>query len=126
MKWEADFDICTFIPDQQNNIIRFTLKSSICTRIQETSFNILTCWYHYMIHKFAIHKFFPNTTNHCWRYQEERETMLHIFWSCPELDHYWREVWMIVQKLTDHVVLDDPTFFFSMFLTSQIKFTNYI
>lgn len=30
LKWETDLD-CTFTPDRRNNIIRVSLKSSICT-----------------------------------------------------------------------------------------------
>lgn len=40
-KWEADLDR-TFLPDQVQRIIQFALKSSVCTRIQENNFKLLT------------------------------------------------------------------------------------
>lgn len=45
MKWNTGLNH-TFTPGHQNNVIRFSHKSSICTRIQETNFKLLTRWYH--------------------------------------------------------------------------------
>lgn len=52
-KWEKEMNR-TFTRSQQQNIVRFSLKSSICTKIQESNYKILTRWYHtpQMLHKF--------------------------------------------------------------------------
>lgn len=43
--------------------------------------------------------------------REERVTLLHIFWFCPKLDHYWKEVQRLIQQFTDFPVPDNPVFF---------------
>lgn len=54
------------------------------------------------------HRCFINFILRC---QEGRGTMLRIFWSCPKISSYWREVRNIVQKFTDYKIPDDPAFF---------------
>lgn len=83
VKWETDLNR-TFTVAQKQNIIRFSLKSSICTKIQENNFQILTRWY---LTHLRLHRYYPATLDHCWRCQGSRGTILHIFWSCPKLTH---------------------------------------
>lgn len=78
-KWEVDLNQSFTVLERQN-ILRFSLKSSICTKIQETNYKILTRWY-YMPQ--LLQKYYPTTTDRCWRCQTDRGTLLHIFWSCP-------------------------------------------
>lgn len=55
----------TFTETQKQNMIRFSLKSSQCTKIQETNFKILTRWY---LTPSRLHAIFPDTPNYCWRF----------------------------------------------------------
>lgn len=54
-KCEMDLQRC-FTNTQKQNIIRFSLKSSICTKIQETNYKILTSWYYTPQ---LLHQYFP-------------------------------------------------------------------
>lgn len=74
----------------------------------ENHFKLLMRWYHASA---LLHKFFPTTTDHFWRCQEGQRTFLHIFWSCPKLEYFWKEVQRIVQTFTDYEVPDDLAFF---------------
>lgn len=40
----------------------------------------------------------------------DKGTILHIFWSCPLLKHFWTTVRAITQKFTDHTIQNDPAF----------------
>lgn len=98
----------TFTKTQRSNITRFALKSSFCTKVQETNFKILNQWY---CTPSLFHKYFLITSALCWRCQEEHGTLLHIFWSCTKLSGLWREIRTIIQKFTTHRVPNDPAFF---------------
>lgn len=106
-EWERDLDK-TFNTPQRRHILRFTYKSSICTKTQETNFKILTRWYRTPAN---LKKIFPDTSDQCWRCQGEKGTILHIFWSCPKLEHFWKEVHRILQKFTECEIPDNPAFF---------------
>lgn len=106
-KWEAELQ-WTFTKTQIQNILRFSLKSSICTKIQETNYKILTRWYYTPQ---ILHKYYPATSDRCWKCQADRGALFHIFWSCPRLNHFWTTVRHVTQKFTDHKIPDNPAFF---------------
>lgn len=121
VQWEQDLN-STFSPNQCNNILCFIYKSSICKKILETNFKIWTRWYPTPS---ELHRFFPMTTDRCWRCQEGRGTLLHIFWSCPKLTQFWKEV----QKISKHSQSDRSRmiqpFFFSTLPIFQQKLEIY-
>lgn len=106
-KWERDLN-CTFTSNQTQRIITFTLQSYISTKVQKTNYKLLTRWY---LTPQALHTYQPNTSALCWRCQGDRGTLLHIFWSCPKLSHFWSTVRATIQKFTDYNIPDDPAFF---------------
>lgn len=89
-------------------MIALSLKSSICTKLQESNYNILTRWY---LTPSRLHLMFPNTSNICWRCRKEVGTILHMFWSCSKLTDFWSKVRSISQKFTDFQIPNDPAFF---------------
>lgn len=95
----------TFTSKQKENIIRFSLKASICTKMQETNFKILHRW-HLMPSR--LHTIFPEMSDLCWRCQKEKGTMLHIFWT---LSNFWENVHRVTQGLTEREIPLDPAFF---------------
>lgn len=44
MKWDSDFREALYRHTQGEKVLNFAQKSSIATRVQETSYNILTRW----------------------------------------------------------------------------------
>lgn len=117
--WEKDLH-CTFSPTQRQQIISLSLKSSLCTKLQETNFKLLTRWY---LTPSRLKKCFPSTSGQCWRCMEGEGTLIHIFWSCPKLkDHPkvhrlcypgWPRILVITPFLDSHQViqkvLDTPS-----------------
>lgn len=106
-KWEMTLDR-TFTQAQHRQIVNLALKSSISTRIQETNFKIMTRCYRTPS---LLNKYFPEIPDKCWRCQEERGTLLHVLWSCPKLEYFWRDVRWIAQKFTEYNLPEDPALF---------------
>lgn len=117
-RWERDLNR-KFSETQKQTIIRCAFKSSCCTKIQETNYKILSRWY---LTPSRLHKFFPATSDRCWRCGEGEGSLLHILWSCPGLQNFWREVRRIAQKFTEYVIPDDASFF--LLHLSNIPFKN--
>lgn len=90
----------------------------MCTKTQESNYKILTRWYYTPQ---LLHKCFPNTSDRCWRCQEGRGTLLHIFWACPLLKQFWTIVRTFTQKFTDHQIPDDPAFFLLLDTTIPVQ-----
>lgn len=102
-KWEKELK-CQFTTSKKQHILQFTHKS-LCTKIQETNYKILTHWYRTPA---LLNTIFPLSSDVCWRCQERKGTLLHIFWSCSWIQNFWREVRQLTQKFTDRV---DPAYF---------------
>lgn len=119
-KWETDLHR-SFSEHQKQLILRFSWKSSFCTKIQETNYKILTRWYHT---PHLLKMFYPNTSDRCWRCQMDRGMLLHIIWSCPKLKHFWLEVRRVTQKFTGYEIPADPTFFLLHVSTIPAKSTK--
>lgn len=53
-----------------------------------------------------------SSLDHCWRCQGDRGTILHIFWTCPILERFWRTIQHTAQ-FTERPILADPASFLS-------------
>lgn len=93
---------------QEERIILFTYKTSICANQQEAGFKVLSQWYYTPV---RLPWMFPQSSDLCWRCGEEAGTLLHIFWSCRLLTLFWNEVHRITQKFTDRELPRSPEFF---------------
>lgn len=106
-KWEEELG-CSFNLTQRQRILRFTHKSSICAKTQETNYKILSRWYRTPT---LLHKISPTISEECWRCQRDKGTLLHIFWSCPKLSRFWKVVHETIQLFTDRIIPKDPALF---------------
>lgn len=106
-KWELDLGR-TFTAAQRRKIVTLALKSSVCSKIQETNYKVLTRWY---LTPSRLHRCFPEVSDRCWRCGSERGTLLHVFWSCPRLSLFWGEVHRITQRFVEGVIPLDPALF---------------
>lgn len=68
-------------------ITHLALKSSICTRIEESNYKLLTRQY---LTPSALCKYFTEASDLCWRCPEEHGTLLHIFWPFWNLNSIGR------------------------------------
>lgn len=107
-KWERDLNV-TFTEDQKNRILFFAHKSSLCSKYQEITYKILTRWYRTPS---VLASIFPDHSPLCWRCNTQTGTLLHIFWECPVLTPFWRQVLEIIYKLTYVSLQDNPAAIF--------------
>lgn len=98
--WEKDLQV-TFTNQQKDRILYFTHKSSLCSNYQETTYKIMTRWYRTPS---VLAKLFPLLSDRCWRCDSHRGTLLHIFWECPSIHPFWRQVLQLIHKFTDSSV----------------------
>lgn len=89
-------------------MIQSIFKTATCTKLQETNYKMISQWYRTPE---ILQKRFPNTLSECWRCQREQETLLHVFWSCPRVEKFWKEVREIIQKFSEVEILKDPALF---------------
>lgn len=103
-KWERDLNI-TFTEDQKIRILFFAHKSSLCSKYQEVTFKILTRWYRTPS---VLASIFPGHSPLCWRCSTQTGTLIHVFWECPALDPFWRQVLEIIHRLTGVSLRNNP------------------
>lgn len=64
---------------------------------QENWFKILLRWYRTPT---KLHKISPTLSPLCWWYGGERGSLLHIWWTCPLIQPFWKEVhWLTNHQL---------------------------
>lgn len=73
-------------------------KCSLSTRMQETAYKMLTHWY---ATPEKIHKWYPQTSDTCWRCGKEKGTLLHNWWHCEVLLPFWSKVRNVIYQITE-------------------------
>uniref|UniRef100_A0A8C5MSB1 Reverse transcriptase domain-containing protein n=1 Tax=Leptobrachium leishanense TaxID=445787 RepID=A0A8C5MSB1_9ANUR len=84
------------------------------SRLKETSFKIASLWYTTPI---WIARFSPTHSTECWRCLRDQGTFLHLWWTCPNLEPFWRSASSLIEHTTE-IVLD---FTPEIFLLGQMK-----
>lgn len=64
---------------------------------QENSYKILSRWY---LTPHRLHKMFPNTPSNCWRCNDNDGSFLHIWWSCPKIQEFWKTIHRYTQQIS--------------------------
>lgn len=73
-------------------------KCSISTKLQETSYKLLTHGYNTPD---KLHKWDAQKSEVCWRCLSERGTLAHIWWYCSKIESFWNEVRKLIKKITE-------------------------
>ena len=94
-KWEKELG-CLITPAQWEKACCFSHKCSLSTKIQETSYKIRTQWYRTPV---VLHRWSEQNTSICWRCGSSQGTFLHIWWDCPVIESFWKEI----SKWTRHI-----------------------
>lgn len=58
---------------------------------------------------YILHKMDRASPDKCWWCNAERDTIFHIFWSCPTLKPFWEEVTTTIKHLTSLELKGNPT-----------------
>lgn len=49
-----------------------------------------------------IHHFHPSVPSTCWRCNNARGTLLHIWWECPLLQPFWSDIHELISRITTY------------------------
>lgn len=96
-KWSEDLDI-EISDEQWRQACVLAHTCSISSKLQETSYKLLTRWY---ITPTKLHKWNNQKPDIWWRCQSDRGTLVHIWWHCPQISPFWAEVRSLIKKITE-------------------------
>lgn len=75
----------------------YPLQPLVATRDKLIQFKILHRIYYTPQ---RLHRIYPTSSAACWRCSGVPAGFLHIFWDCPQIQEYWKEVTQFIHKLT--------------------------
>ena len=55
-----------------------------------------------------MNKIHPRNSELCWRNCEQKGTTLHIWWDCPRMQEYWKEILKYIAEITGETILCSP------------------
>lgn len=116
-KWERELDTYLSWEDWEQ-IFTHIHKGSLNVSTQENGLKIYSRWYRTPD---RIHKFHPSIPPLCWRCESAQGILLHIWWGCPRIWPFWKEV----HRLISHITTYTPDFTPAQYLlhhTSLLQF----
>ncbi|KAM8960733.1 transmembrane protein 132D [Pelodytes ibericus] len=96
-KWEVAFQLDIDQPGW-DKILTMVHKCSLHTKVQETFYKLLIHWYQTPV---ILSKAFADLSDLYWRCGKAPGTLLHIWWECPEIVPFWKQILKIMPKFTD-------------------------
>lgn len=61
--------------------------------------------------KLQLHKFHPTTCDMCLQCNQHSGRLLHVLWTCPLLQPFWKEVHSIISQMTTYTLDYSPAEF---------------
>lgn len=99
-KWEQELSI-SLTEKEWETIHTLIHKGTLNVQVQENAYKILTRWYRTPL---KLHHFNPTLPMHCWRCKTDTGSLIHVWWTCPKLQPFWREVHRIIQQVTTYTL----------------------
>lgn len=96
--WERELSLSLTLEDWEQIYLNIH-KGSVNVSTQENGYKIQSRWYRTPA---LLHKFTPTIPEICWRCHKERGTILHIWWTCPCIQTFWKEVKRITSQVTSY------------------------
>lgn len=94
--WEKDLNMKT-TSSSYDTIYRNAHKGSINVSIQEANYKVISRWY---CTPTILHRFDTSQSDNFWRCQNELGDLLHIWWTCPSIQVFWKQVHKLIEKIT--------------------------
>uniref|UniRef100_A0A6I8RW77 Reverse transcriptase domain-containing protein n=1 Tax=Xenopus tropicalis TaxID=8364 RepID=A0A6I8RW77_XENTR len=88
VKWEQDLKK-TFTQEQWQEIYNITKGSTRCTNHIETHKKVLLRWY---MTPEKINRMTSTYPDMCWRNCNQKGTLFHMWWECPQIKELWTQV----------------------------------
>lgn len=102
--WEIDLGI-DITGDLWETILRRVHSSSICARHGLLQFKVV-----HRLHfsKERLAKFYPGTDPLCNRCRHDTGSLIHTFWSCPNITNYWTLMFHTLSEAYDVKIAPNP------------------
>uniref|UniRef100_A0A8C5N0D2 Reverse transcriptase domain-containing protein n=1 Tax=Leptobrachium leishanense TaxID=445787 RepID=A0A8C5N0D2_9ANUR len=83
----------------------------VCTTHQEQLVKTIFRWY---VTPVQLSRMSPPTPDTCWKGCGERGSYIHLWWTCPQIQHYWTGVQtLLATVLARHIPMDPWAFLLS-------------
>ena len=97
-----------------DTIFKLVNSTSLCARHCLLQFKVV---HRTHISKLKLSRYYPDVDPYCDKCKREEASLIHMFWTCPSLEKYWREVF---QTLSLIVGLDmEPNPLIALFGTTD-------
>lgn len=102
--WERDLQM-TITEDMWANILKQIHSSSMCARHSLIQFKVV---HRAHMSKSKLSKMFPQLDPTCDRCKIDEATLLHMFWTCNNLEGYWRGIFEALSTVLGVTIAPDP------------------
>lgn len=106
-RWEQDISLDLSEPEWEN-IYTYIHKGTVNIHTQENRFKFFSRWYRPPL---KLQNISPTSPFQCWRCGEELRSLLHIWWSCSQIQPFWIEVHRLTIKITTFALEYSPAQF---------------
>ncbi|CAH2301475.1 Hypothetical predicted protein, partial [Pelobates cultripes] len=96
IRWEMEAGVELSTSDWQK-IFQLTHRGTICSKFQECNYKILSSWYRTPDILRHVHE---SISGECWRCGNADGTGIHIWWSCPRIEPFWRTIHKGIKDVT--------------------------
>lgn len=103
-KWAQDMNR-VFNKQDWSNIWSATKTSSPNCFAVETNYKVLARWY---LVPARIAKFVPTYSPNCFRGCDTAGTHFHIWWQCPVVEEFWKNIFLMASKALEITIPPDP------------------
>ncbi len=102
--WEQDLNLS--VPeDTWETVFKLINDTSLCARHCLLQFKVV---HRTHISKTKLSKFYPDVDPYCDKCKTEEASLIHMFWTCPSLEKFWREVFQTLSLIVSLDIEPDP------------------
>ncbi|CAH2284935.1 Hypothetical predicted protein [Pelobates cultripes] len=98
--WEKEIHK-TFTEPEWERMILTPKTFSLSSKHIELVKKLLYRWY---LMPVRLHNYNPAISTHCWRFKTSIGTMAHIWWTCPLLEQYWKDIAKLIKDSTGNAL----------------------
>ena len=102
--WEQDLNL-VLSEDVWETILRLINTTSFCARHCLLQFKVV---HRAHISKSKLARFYPEVSPCCDKCKTSEASLIHMFWTCPSLEQFWREVFQTLSQILNIMLEPNP------------------
>lgn len=102
--WERDLNV-TLSENQWQSILRLVNSTSFCARHCLLQFKVV---HRAHICKSKLSRFYSEVDPLCDKCRLDEGTLYHMFWACPSIEKFWREVFQTLSQILNITLKPNP------------------